>query len=133
MNYCIFVPMQKTSIFYNIFNKMAFHSYHIGIAIMQVRVSEDGHLMIPPALRKELGIQPGTWLNVEAISGGLRAVVVLPPQKQQATTLSGQTHSRLATLKPHPDSVVDGDNGLDKAVAWDESDWVKEWNLYPAL
>lgn len=89
---------------------------------MQVRVTEEGHLVIPPAIREELGIRPGTWLDVAANRGILQASVITSSPKNQTATIANQAHSRLATLKPHPDSVSGTDEDLDQVVAWDKSD-----------
>ncbi len=45
---------------------------------MQVRVSEQGQLTIPAPIREQLGIVPGSWLEIEADHGVLRASVIQP-------------------------------------------------------
>lgn len=43
---------------------------------MQVKVSKQGQLTIPLPIRQQLGIVPGTWLEIEAQHGVLQASVV---------------------------------------------------------
>jgi hypothetical protein len=83
---------------------------------MQVKVSGDGYLVIPPAIPKEVGIQPGTVMDVFVKQGILQALVVSP----RGATLSKSDTGRLARLKPHPDAVLGNADDLDKAIVWDE-------------
>ncbi len=92
---------------------------------MQVKVSDDGYLIIPPAIREELGIHPGTVLDVSAKQGVLQALVVSP----QVAASSMPDTGRLSRLKPHPDAVVGNADDLDQAIVWDASDWEKQWKF----
>lgn len=95
---------------------------------MQVRVSEDGHLVIPMPIRQQLGIVPGTWLEIDVDHGILHASVIQQSHSEQtATTIP--TSSRLAALKPHPDAVDGSDEDLVQVKVWDESEWEKSWSL----
>ena len=46
--------------------------------MMKAKVAERGQVTIPKALRKKLGLAPGTVLDFEADDGRLIAVKVLP-------------------------------------------------------
>lgn len=92
---------------------------------MQVRVSDDGYLVIPLAIREELGIHPGTVLDVSTKQGILQILVVSPPVAPSSMPDTG----RLARLKPHPDAVVGNADDLDKVIVWDASDWEKQWEF----
>lgn len=95
---------------------------------MQVRVSEHGQLIIPAPIREQLGIGPGTLLEVEVDHGSLRASVVSPGTDDQSASEATPPVSRLALLKPHPE-VMDGpDEDLDQVKVWDEAEWAKEWD-----
>jgi AbrB family looped-hinge helix DNA binding protein len=96
---------------------------------MQVRISEDGHLAIPAQIREQLGIEPGTWLEIEISHGTLQVSVVPSKQADQEMAQLPQPHSRLATLKPHPEAVPGSDDDLDRVTAWDEAEWAREWDL----
>ena len=65
---------------------------------MQVRVTEEGHLVIPPAIREELGIRPGTLLDVAANRGILQASVITSSPKNQTATIA--EIKRIAAWQP---------------------------------
>lgn len=95
---------------------------------MQVRISNEGHLALPPSIQAQLGIQPGTWMEVEVCQGVLRASIVAPSPRNQETGEAVPPRGRLASLKPHADAVSGSAEDLDQTKVWDEADWAKEWN-----
>ena len=95
---------------------------------MQVRVSNDGQFTIPAPIREQLGIQPGTWLDIRAIHGKLQASIIQPAPEHRQTNAPRESSSRLSAMNPHPDAVSGSDEDLDQAKTWDEAAWEKAWN-----
>ena len=97
---------------------------------MQVRVSAEGHLVIPAPIRQQLGLGPGAcWLEI-AVDRGILHASVLPSQpSHRVDAPNTPAFSRLATLKPHPEAMGGPDEDLDQAKVWDEAEWHKEWDV----
>ncbi len=54
-------------------------------------VSEKGHIVIPAAVRRRMGIKPGDTLRISPVPGGLRLVPVLV---HNHATFSGMNRMR---------------------------------------
>lgn len=51
---------------------------------MQIKLSPNGRLTIPAQIRRQLGIVPGDWLEIETEPGALRVTVIHPDQTRPA-------------------------------------------------
>jgi bifunctional DNA-binding transcriptional regulator/antitoxin component of YhaV-PrlF toxin-antitoxin module len=82
---------------------------------MHVRVTDEGQLKIPQQIQQQLGIGPGSWLDIDADDGVIRASVIQPPRGETVIPsgrgLAGYRGRRLTVEEMDPVRALESEDG----------------------